>query len=79
MKDINVHRQRKINIFKRDISELEEEISKLREYLEDEDNKDMWYYYETHIDEKVKKVDELKEHIKNITDRIEGKMPEKKE
>lgn len=39
----------------------------------------MWYYYETHIDEKVKKVDELKDHIKNISDRIEGKVAEKKE
>lgn len=63
MKDINVHRTKKINMFNTSISELKSEISKLQSYKEDPANQNMEYYYNSSIEEKQNKINELEGFI----------------
>lgn len=49
MKDINSHRNKKILMFRKSIVELQEEISKLKEYKSDPENAHMEYYYDSQI------------------------------
>lgn len=70
MKDIDVHRNRKINIFLNNIREAEEEIEKLRKYMNEKENEDMEYFYETKIAELYEKIRENQEFVNSINKRI---------
>jgi hypothetical protein len=45
MKNIDVHRRNKINVFERNITEFEEEINKLRSYMREPENESQIYFY----------------------------------
>lgn len=52
MKDINTHRNKKVNMFRNSIKELQEEIAKLQKFRDDPTNENMFYYYDNSIKEK---------------------------
>ena len=79
MKNINSHRNKKVNMFQNSIKQLSKEIEKLEEFRSDPDNQDMFYYYDNNIAEKRAKIKELEEFIENITCRIEGKEAPKRQ
>ena len=49
MKNINVHRNKKVNMFRNSIRDLEAEIKKLEEFRADPANQSMFHYYDTSI------------------------------
>jgi predicted RNase H-like nuclease (RuvC/YqgF family) len=70
MKDINIHRNRKILMFQRNIHEFEAEIEKVRGYMNEKGNEDMTYYYENKIAELMEKIRENQQFINNLNKRI---------
>lgn len=45
MKNIDVHRRNKINVFERNILEAEEEIAKIRGYMREPGNESQMFFY----------------------------------
>lgn len=45
MKNIDVHRRNKINVFERNILEAEEEIGKIRRYMREPGNESQMFFY----------------------------------
>lgn len=70
MKNIDVHRRNKINVFERNIAEFEEEINKLRGYMREPENESQIYFYETRISELMQKIRENQQFIDSIYQRM---------
>jgi dynein assembly factor 1 len=70
MKNIDVHRRNKINVFESNILEAEKEIRKLQEYMRDPANESQLFFYENRVGELVQRIMDNQQFIDSLYRRM---------